>query len=233
MPQSRLPDINSAFVTYRREIINSVHNNNYQSCFGSLYAINALLPPEYRVKISNIQYEAATKSEINAECYNCNEKTPYESVQVFDLLLPFVDSVVTGNDTIKVWICPKCNKECEITETKYFHSSVQQPHFEHCVPLPPERKHGLLDRTAYTKQVENWILTFLVELEERMGQFREDNWQKGGMQEDLEIDTSEDETDELLNDIQKGSVIKSKDSEPVQESASSENLTTDEVVSNF
>lgn len=196
MPQSRLPDINSAFVTYRREVLNSYHTANYGNCIGALYAINALLPggdpTNYRVTISDIEYKEATKFEINAICYHCQAKTLYESVQIFDLLLPIVDSILSGNEYVKVWICSNCDKECNLHDTTFSKTTIQEPHFAHCVPKAPEKKDGLGGRTSYIKNIKNWIMTFLIELEERMGQFREDNWQKGGQSDDLDIDTSDE-----------------------------------------
>lgn len=153
-------------------------------------------PTNYRVTISDMEYKEATKPEINAICYHCNKKTLYESVQIFDLLLPVIDSILSGNEYVKVWICDHCNKECNLHDTAFSRTTVQEPYFAHCVPKAPEKKDGLGGRTSYIKNIKNWIMVFLIELEERMGQFREDNWQKGGQSEDIDIDTSDEVNEE-------------------------------------
>ena len=35
-PQARLPDVNTAFITYRREAIVSIKSYDHRSCYGAL-----------------------------------------------------------------------------------------------------------------------------------------------------------------------------------------------------
>ena len=53
MPQARLPDINTAFIRYRSEVLVGMKKGDWDSMHGSLNGINGLLPQEYQVKISD------------------------------------------------------------------------------------------------------------------------------------------------------------------------------------
>ena len=88
--QSRLPDINTAFVKYRNIVTTHLEMNDYTACFGALYALNGLLPDEYRVKISTTEYNKLTKQDIFIKCGNCNLETEYNKIKVFDLIMPLI-----------------------------------------------------------------------------------------------------------------------------------------------
>ena len=64
MPQARLPDINTAFIKYRNEVIAAIKRKDYDNMHGSLNGINGLLPTEYQVIISNTKYEELTRTDI-------------------------------------------------------------------------------------------------------------------------------------------------------------------------
>jgi len=74
MPQARLPDINTAYITYRREVLVSLKSKNYTSCIGALYALNGLLPEKYRVTISNLAYAEKTEQDLLVICRHCKQK---------------------------------------------------------------------------------------------------------------------------------------------------------------
>jgi len=72
---------------------------------------------------------------------------------------------------------------------------LSEPYFLRIVPKPPQRKDGLMDRSTYHSKIAVWIWTFLDELEERMAQFRDDNWSKGDESESLDFGDTGEETD--------------------------------------
>lgn len=178
MPQSRLPDINTAFIMYRREVLQSLNQQNYDNCFGALYALNGLLPEQYRVKISSIEYNKLTQQDIVAKCGKCEKETDFKSVQIQTILAPLVVGVVTGEQYYKVWVCPECKFENKLTKTIMIQKTLQEPYFLRVVPKPPQRKDGLYDRSSYHRKVVQWVWNMLDELEERMAQFRDDNWNR-------------------------------------------------------
>ena len=78
MPQARLPDINTAFIRYRSEVLVGMKKGDWDSMHGSLNGINGLLPQEYQVKISDAKYYELVKEDIEYECNSCknNDGTP-------------------------------------------------------------------------------------------------------------------------------------------------------------
>lgn len=206
MPQARLPDINTAFIKYRNEVSNGLKSGNYDSVFGALYAINALLPeepidpdtkfPKYRVVISDIDYKRLTKPTTYCKCYHCEKDSKYDDVVVFDMILPFTEQIVAQKKRTKAWVCPFCKKNCIIRPDDFTETAVKEPSFIGVVPKPPRRQEGLMDRSMYHRKVVQWSWTTLDELEAKMAQFRDDNWTKNSEYKDDE-DDSYDTDDEI------------------------------------
>lgn len=167
---------------YRRESISSLKSRNYDFTFGSLYALNGLLPDKYRITISTLEYNKLTKQDIFVKCNKCGIETDFKAVQVFPLLMNLVDSVISGNQYEKVWFCPDCKHENKLLKTEMSQRILKEPYFLKVVPKPPRRKDGLHDRSLYHRKVTQWALTFLDELEAQMAQFRDDNWTKSSDQ---------------------------------------------------
>ena len=195
MPQSRLPDINTAFITYRRQVLSGLSTGKYSLTFGGLYALNALLPEKYRVTISSLEYEKMTRVDIFVKCTKCKKDVDYKTIQLYDLLTTPLDELITGTEKEKVWDCPDCGYTNKLSETDMTRTTLKEPYYLRVVPKPPMRKDGIMDRTKYHQMVEQWALTFLTELEERMAQFRDDNWQKGSDSEMVETMAGGEEED--------------------------------------
>lgn len=204
MPQARLPDINAAFTKHRNEVIGSIRSQSYDNVFGALYALNALLPeepiveetgnPKYRVVVSDIDYRNLTKPTVKCRCYHCSRDSLYDDVKVFDMLLPLDLQTTIGKKYQKSWFCPLCNKVCKIRPDDFSESSVKEPSFIGVVPKPPRRQEGLMDRSSYHRKVTQWAWTMLDELENKMAQFRDDNWTKKDSFDGDEVDEDSGET---------------------------------------
>ena len=180
MPQARLPDINTAFIVYRRETISSLKSGQYDNCFGSLYALNGLLPEEYRVQISTKDYEEKTALDIKVICPKCEAETEYKKIKVFDKLFLGLYSLILNKRLEKVWTCTACGQDIRISQTPMTQPKLKEPWFVKTVPKPPLRKDGLHDRSTYHIKICQWVWSFLDELEAQMAKFRDDNWHKGG-----------------------------------------------------
>jgi len=147
-----------------------------------LYSWNALLPKikdedgilKYRIRISDIEFEKLTAIHSEAQCNKCEVCTDYSKIRVFDLLVPLVVEILSGNSTSKVWICPSCKIENIISDTDILENHLQEPYYLGVVPKPPTRKEGLADRGAYDRKVTSWAWNLIAELEEKSTQFRED-----------------------------------------------------------
>ena len=202
MPQARLPDINTAFIKYRNEVIAAIKRKDYDNMHGSLNGINGLLPTEYQVIISNTKYEELTRTDIQYLCKTCtaNNKEPVEipkeSIRVFELYPSAMQGLLYGGIKEQVWNCPKCRTTHRLKETNISVTKLQDPYFIGVVPDPPNKKEGLMDKLIFDKKVVAWAWQMLNELEHKMAKFRDDNWSRG---DDLEgfddIDTSSEEAE--------------------------------------
>ena len=196
MPQARLPDINTAYVKYRTEAIIALKQKRYNSMHGCLIAINALLPAEYQVIISTTDYADLSKTDITYQCCSCEVPIPKENVQVFDLIPNSMQLLLHGQNTHKVWNCTKCHALNKLTSTRISQVVLQNPTFLGIVPESPSRTNGLMDRMRFNIEIERWGWLLLGELEFKMGKFRDDNWKRGGEDEDSStIDYSLDDKD--------------------------------------
>ncbi len=178
MPQARLPDINTAFVMYRREAITNYKSKNYSLCIGSIYALNALLPDKYRVKISDIEYEKKTQKKLLLPCPKCLEQFDFNEIPKVKIIVPTIEQFLTTNETTEIWKCPKCDVTNPFDRNELIKQIPQEPFFIHVVPHPPTQKDGLISRNRFFRKFSVWYWMILNELEERMAQFRDDNWQK-------------------------------------------------------
>lgn len=193
MPQAVLPDLNTAYIRYRTEILINLKSKNYLLCFGALNAINGLLPKNYQVKISDLEYKKATETSLKAACNFCTmtvkdsdgkdqeiqTEHEYNSLKFYNRLLPLISRTMTNQTYEKVWDCPKCNKTNQLEKTELIQNTLQEPYFLQVVPKPPIRKEGIASRYL-GKDVEHWILDFLGELEHQMGKYRSEYVPKGG-----------------------------------------------------
>ncbi len=180
MPQARLPDINTQYVMLTREAITNFKSRNYSLCIGSLYSLNALMPGEYRVIISDQLYAEKTKTKMFVECLACKEQTELKNVTKFKLIIPTVEKYFSGNEYEEMWSCIKCKKNNRMALTEPIQEVLQEPYFIHVVPQPPAHKDGLLSRNSYHKYFSVWFWSIFTEIEESMARFRDDNWQKPG-----------------------------------------------------
>ncbi len=192
MPQSRLPDINTAFIRYRGEAIHALQTKNWSAMHGALNGINSLLPVEYQVVISTQDHEQLAKTEITYACGSCSESIDKSNVQVFELMPDSMQSLLHGRMFNKVWNCIKCNSTNMLNTTAISQTMLQNPTYLGIVPDPPERKNGLMDRMKFNIEIERWGWLLLNEEEFKMAKFRDDNWNKGD-EEMGDIDNSLDD----------------------------------------
>jgi|APSaa5957512535_1039671.scaffolds.fasta_scaffold14620_5 hypothetical protein len=196
MPQARLPDVNTAFITYRREAIVNIKTFDHRGAWGSLFSINALLPNQYRIIIDDEKFAEESKTNFLYTCNFCIEKTDRTALTIYLEDVGATEFLLTNEETVKVWDCIKCNETNILSETNIIKDELALPSYIHAVPSPPKRLNGLLGRGKYRKEFTAWAWNFLHELEERMGQFRDDNWSKDEeYKEGSDVDTSAEEED--------------------------------------
>ena len=188
MPQSRLPDVNTAIIVYRRESITDLKSQNYSGCIGGLNALNAMLPKEYRVVISTKDYEDVMKEGLFAICKFCKVENDFRSVKIINISLTFDLKILTNQKSENVWFCGTCKKQNKTAITQFNQKKFKQPYYMRVVPNPPIRKEGILSRTRFDSTFVSWFWTVLGEIEAQLAQFRDDNWKKPGSLYDLDED---------------------------------------------
>lgn len=159
-----------------------------------MYAINGLLPEEYRVIISSLEYNELTRKDVFAVCLECEKECDFKTLEIVNLILNQLDQLIVGSSSAKCWVCPKCKYTNELVKTSLVQKVLKEPYFLKVVPKPPLRREGMNDRTSYHNKVSRWIWTMLAELESRLAQFRDDNWQKGSdltSEYDVEVDEND------------------------------------------
>lgn len=102
----------------------------------------------------------------------------FETIKVYDLVAPMFEGFLSGNQTNKIWVCPKCKKDNKLIESDMTESVPKEPYFIRVMPKPPKRGIGMQGRTTYANKFVQWAWTFMQEWEASMAQFRDDNWQK-------------------------------------------------------
>lgn len=170
--QSVLPDLNTALIKFRASVSSHLRERDYTGCFGSLYAMNGILDEEFRVKISTEEYDALVKQDITITCKSCTETIDFLKIKIHNLLVPYHNKLLSGNQYQKIWICPKCKKDNPLSSTAMKQTKLQPGGFLHLVPEPPTREGGVTDRTDYHNKVSQWVWTFVKEIEERCGEER-------------------------------------------------------------
>ena len=172
MPSAALPDLNTGYITYRKRALDKLDSKKYGRCIGALYAWNGMLPEQYQVTVSTIEYQKATMQKPTVTCTSCDNKTDYDSIQIRDMIVPLIDNIISGQETEKVWLCEKCEHLNKLTKTDVFKPSAKEPHFLKIVPKPPEYKDSIMDRIYYHKKMQDWVELFIAELEHQMGKYR-------------------------------------------------------------
>lgn len=191
MPQARLPDINTAFNTHRKRAILAIEDTNWTEALGALYAINACLPEEYRVIISNQKYDELTKEDLIAYCNKCKEYTNRNMIKIISVLTSPLEQLITNETTRKMWFCPQCKQENRLVDTNMEQTILAQPYYIGVIKLPPSRTDDIVSHLTYDRVMERWCWTMLTELEQKMAQYREDNWKKEDEYNDMsDVDTS-------------------------------------------
>lgn len=204
IPQSRLIDVNTAWIKHRNEVITSLKSANYDSVLGSIYAINGLLPDsidektglyKYRIIFSDQEYEKAVKPTINVICYNCGNEFIYETLKFYNRRLSFKEQCITQKIYEKVWSCPKCDSISKLKKTKMQETKLKEPYYLGIAPKPPKMLIGLGHRSKFHAKMRQWILSVLAELEAKMALYRDDylNREEVEFERDYDVEGGEQE----------------------------------------
>jgi len=184
--ESRLMDVNTSAIKRRNEVSAGLDSGDYPKVMGALYSLNALLPErheddgrqKYRITISDSLYAKFIKHTILITCKHCTKEMDFETIKVYDLIIPMFESFLSSDRSEKVWVCPKCKKDNKLRDSDMTENVPKEPFFIRVVPKPPQRGRGMQGRATYDTKFIEWAWTFMQEWEASMAQFRDDNWQK-------------------------------------------------------
>jgi len=171
----RLPDVNVAFMRHRDNIIRALQEKNHALAMGEINAFNACLPPDYRVLISDEQYEQDTTTQLFYECYRCRESTLHQSVYRYFKPLSPLEALGSKARIKEVWKCPKCDRLCDMAKTQVVQEKIQDPSYLKVVPSPPQRTKYYF-RLEYELAFTVWGWHMLGELEGQAALYRDDSW---------------------------------------------------------
>lgn len=181
--QARLPDVNTAFVVYRRHALYALGRRDHELAADMLYVFNGLLPEEYRIRVSTPEYRALTQSHNYAICGRCETKVEYGDARHTKIYLDYWERIVRGKDAKEAWQCPNCQNTNENERTRFVISSRAEPSFLGVVPEPPKRwGHGYSPNTFHGR-FASWFSNFLKELEAKAALFRAE-WNPADMEEE-------------------------------------------------
>jgi len=190
-----LLDISSSFGFWRNYAVNKITQKDYNGASVGLYNLNWCLTEEYVITISTPEYDKAVQDQSYFQCDHCtmmleeitnkgkdNEtrvktevptEIPYNNVKIFELINPLIDSIISGNQIQKVWICPKCKKENVMNgEWNIITPTKEKPYYLKIVPECPVRLSGISTRLGWDNKFSNWFYNFLEEIQVSMKQYR-------------------------------------------------------------
>lgn len=170
--QAKLPDINAAWVKERTYFFTCRDMHNWSGMTLALYAMNALLPDEYRIKINTREYNKHTEAKIGYICNYCKKEIPESQIQIKKAICPLIVSYVSSSQTKTYWECPDCNKENLVSATKLIKETIAKPSYLKVIAEPPERKRGIQDRKSFITEITLWSGIFFQELEHQLGLYR-------------------------------------------------------------
>ena len=121
---------------------------------------------------------------IEIYCKSCGSKHKRDQIKTWDMLLTLTEQMLAKKKTIKAWTCEECNADNILTSSKIILTEREEPFFTKVVPMPPERKQNLGDRTAYHIKYRSWFGMVVAELTRQISQLRWDHWKQGDENQD-------------------------------------------------
>jgi len=151
--------------------MNAYDGKDFAKAAISFDAIISLLPEDYRPEVSSPRYEELTQSKRNVVCDKCRVETPRQDIYPYKVLLSSLDRLITKEQVMIVWACPKCNYARPLLGTKTKLIKYDSMSYFKVIPEPPSRK-GLHDRIGFTEKFKIWYSIAFREIEHQIGLYR-------------------------------------------------------------
>ena len=201
VPTPRLPDINSAFMRDRGELLNSLRTGDPEFALMAFHALNAMLPPEtgkdglpkYRVIISDQLYREKHGHKIVVICPRCGATHSHSDANIRDVRQSAEAQILGAPPKAKMWTCrpesllrekqrkgqpaPKaCGAENRLGASRVQDRHPSEPFYAGVVYSPPVRPPGIAGRTLYQARFRRWAAIAYAEFEGQSAYYRDSNW---------------------------------------------------------
>lgn len=140
----------------------------------ALGSIVALLPEDYKIKISTEEYKKAIQEQSFIVCGKCNHKNQSNQIEYYDVKLYGLDKLAAGKPSVRVWNCLKCKHENRKDNSKIIISEPELPFYTGWIPHAPAKRVGIIDRMSYPKEFMDWFEIAIHEIESKIGIYRAD-----------------------------------------------------------
>ena len=172
--QSKLPDLNNYWKQYHDEGKSALMRYDYEGCVNAVECMIALMPEEYRIEISTAKYDEMLKQNEIVYCKDCKKEHDWKTIEVVNLLLPLVSSIIENSKTYKVWFCSGCNFENSVAETKLIKAVIKEPFYLKVIPKALKIPLGLERRTQYHTTMSAWWFNAKVEIDHQLALIRQE-----------------------------------------------------------
>lgn len=189
--QAKLPDVNAGIVLYRSKAVIAMTCCDYGMAVISLSSIIALLPEDYKVKISSERYNEIMSDRKSITCEFCvspeiimeddkqvltGNEIPTEcilsDVKQYDLEMDGLNQILVGKTSQRVWICTKCGKLNDMDVSKIKIRRYEEPYYFGIIPYPPVQQRGVSGRNTFHSKFEVWFAIAIKEIENKIGLYR-------------------------------------------------------------
>ena len=169
MPQSQLPDLNTIWLKWTDNVNTCLIMKDYQGAIAGVYHINAIFSADNRIEINSDKYYQQTNERLKIVCSSCRAELVRNDVEVVDVLLSSIESMVIGQKTEKVWICTECEKVNSLEYTEFIKEQFENPRYLGVIPDPPIEVRGLMGRKNFGHDATHWVRIALDELSHALG----------------------------------------------------------------
>ena len=188
--QSKLPDLNNAMNLHRISVMRAFDELNWTKLVIEVRAYNAILPDDYALKFSTIDYNVAIKSERKWKCLFCAEAFLLESIQIYSQIIPLIIRKITHDSRAFFWNCPSCHRANDRKATQETRIIASDPKYVGVIPLPPN-KYGIADPNLLQKNFQLWYEIAITELEHAVAKLRHEYVTEEGTEFDISADAED------------------------------------------
>lgn len=187
---SKLPDVNSAIVTYRAMIIKGTQEKDWKKVKIGIYGLISQLQEDYLVFFDQEKYEEEQAVKIFYECQHCHVKINKTDIKIKKKWISDHTVRLMKRATHeKYWECPNCYKDNELIKSVIHEDVPPDPNFTTHLPPPPAMNVGNIQRD---KSYLLWLSVILPCIEHKLAESRRDylseGMQEGEIMEDEEGD---------------------------------------------